>query len=142
MRALRAFVEVEFASAEGIRQRVRAFVDSGAPFSVVPYTFWNGRKMPWQSLGTQFLINGVAVPRALTWQGVPCQFGEAVCALTDPATGAGSRLLTLRAKFPVAPTGTSTDGHILLGCGFFVDNDLSFLMEGTAGQLRQILLVP
>src|SRR5205807_6415542 len=93
-------------------------IDSGAPFSVVPYTLWHQHRLSWQLLGTELYTPGGQLDcEALTWLGVPCSFGELKIRLVDEFRHR-SRFLRLVAKLPVQPVASHLERVALLGCNF------------------------
>jgi hypothetical protein len=48
--AWRAFAEVAFLTRNRAGVTFSCVVDPGAPFSVIPYSLWQSRKMDWQRL--------------------------------------------------------------------------------------------
>src|SRR5205807_3720349 len=70
-------VRVEWLTVSGtLRGEVR--LDTGAPFSIVPYSLWHDNDLSWQILGQRLLnLGGAPLPGTLNWQGIPCVFGEA-----------------------------------------------------------------
>jgi hypothetical protein len=79
-------VRLEWLTTRGALQG-DARLDTGAPFSILPYTLWHDQYLPWQVLGQQLLtLGGTPLPRALTWQGIPCHFGVAQVRLVDEST--------------------------------------------------------
>ena len=71
-------------------------LDTGAPFSVVPYTLWHDGALPWQPLGTEFWTQaGLQDRGALLWQGIPCQFGELQIRLVDEVNQRSRPLRTM-----------------------------------------------
>jgi hypothetical protein len=140
-RAWRPYVVLEFTDTRGSTFRRAAVVDSGAPFSVLPFTLWNDKDLAWQFLGNQFLVGNRPDIAALTWQGVPCQFGETQVRLLDDQKGVRSALLTLRAKFPIAKAPSHMEKEALAGNSFLLDNFLTQAMRGGEDWLDGVFLV-
>jgi hypothetical protein len=100
-------------------------IDTGAPFSIVPYSLWHGGNLSWQPLGTEFWTPaGVRNHTALTWLGVPCHFGELQIRLIDELNQR-SRALRLVAKLPLQPVALHLERAALLGYSFLADNALT-----------------
>jgi hypothetical protein len=75
VRAWRAFARVRFVGLNGLLVGFQAFVDPGAPFSVIPYSLWHGRRIRWTALGTHLMRAGRPATEGMLWQGVPCDLG-------------------------------------------------------------------
>lgn len=87
VRAMRAFVDVEFPTQADTTVDFDCFVDIGAPFSVIPYSLWHDRSIRWRRLGSVLTLAGTPsrpVPDALLWQGASCELGETEVYLIDP----------------------------------------------------------
>jgi hypothetical protein len=82
VRAKRGYLLCEFM---GLPILCDGFIDTAAPFSVVPYTF--SRYLPWTRLARSFTKAGAAAPAVLTWHGIPCEFGSIPLRWIHPATG-------------------------------------------------------
>jgi hypothetical protein len=65
-----------------------AFLDTAAPFSVVPYTL--SRQVPWIRLAGSLTKAGRSASSALLWQGMPCELG------TISGSSGGSVLLVAK----------------------------------------------
>jgi hypothetical protein len=117
-----------------------AFLDTGAPFSVVPYSL--GQRLPWQTLGHRLLPLPGSAPASLSWQGIPCDLGLSAVRCVDPATGTRSDPLQLLAKFPQQPGFASLEQTLILGVSLFDDNDVKVLIERVSGRLAGRLSVP
>jgi len=117
----------------GDRTRADAYdtmrLDSGAPFSIIPYSVWQQRQLPWQPLGTEFYTpQGQLDQHALTWLGVPCFFGELRIRLVDEFIQR-SRFLRLVAKLPTHAVASHLEHMALLGCNFLADNSLPMTLD-------------
>src|SRR5262249_6415693 len=65
-----------------------SIVDSGTPFSVLPFSLWQSYNLQWNLLGQQLnLQGGGPAPRVLKWQDVVCSLGVTYVHITDPRTG-------------------------------------------------------
>jgi hypothetical protein len=140
-RAWRPYVVAEFTALDGSFFRYSLIVDTGAPFSVLPFSLWHDQYLSWQALGNQFLVGGQPDIAALAWLGVPCQFGETQVRLLDERTGTRSSSLTLRAKFPVATVPYHMEKEALAGNNFVIDNYLTHCMRGGEDRLDGVYLV-
>ena len=125
LRACRGYVEVEFAAKSGNTFRRSAVVDLGAPFSVIPYSLWHDKDIPWQPLGAPVTGEETAQPSPLSWFGVPCQMGDAQVWLVDAATEIRSRLLRVRAKLPSARVSSHAEKEVILGYDFLAANAIT-----------------
>lgn len=128
-RACHLFVRMVFS--DGVqgpfKENVR--LDTGAPFSILPYTLWHGRNLVCTPLGNQFLtLGGRLVPTALTWLGVPCVLGEIKVVLIDEADQP-SRPLRLIAKLPQSVLPGHMERVALLGYNFLLDNPISLSVD-------------
>jgi hypothetical protein len=99
LRAWRAFARVRFVAQNGLLVRFPAFVDPGAPFSVIPYSLWHGRRIRWAALGTHLMRAGKPVPEGLLWQGVRCELGTTEIHLLDLDAGIRTGPHRVVAKF-------------------------------------------
>jgi hypothetical protein len=118
-------------------------LDTGAPFSIIPYSLWHGRNLSWSPLGSQFLsLGGRIDPTALTWLGVPCTFGELKVVLRDEADQP-SRPLRLIAKLPQAVLPGHMEKVAILGYNFLMDNYITLTVNPTsrttAGNLANVV---
>lgn len=137
VRAKRAYMLCEFIGPPIVCD---GFIDSAAPFSVVPYTF--SRHLPWVRIGKNLTKVGGAVTNALTWQGIPCQLGTIQFRWIHLATGVRSAPLTMRAKFPQGPSGPALERAIFLGLSLFDDNDSQLLLNRSTGTLSGHVSAP
>lgn len=87
---------------------VEVVIDTGAPFSVLPYGVWARRDVefilpPGRSLRPVIHgAPGLEAPSEMTWLGVRCTMGQARVCLVDEQ-GLRSLPFTLLAKLPVGP---------------------------------------
>ncbi|MGH7226179.1 MAG: hypothetical protein ACRELF_23435, partial [Gemmataceae bacterium] len=92
-RACRLLVEMELFDRMRGWFRQDAILDTGAPFSIVPFSLWNGRNLSWTPLGSQlFTSQGRPDPDALKWLGVSCELGVTHIALVDETNRASRSL--------------------------------------------------
>ena len=104
-------------------------VDTGAPFSVLPYRVCARRPGTRTPSGPHLrpMVGGLPGPEAadeLTWLGVRCVMGQLRTSLVDE-DGYRSRRLTLAAKLPIAPVRPPLERLIILGQHFFAFNRLT-----------------
>lgn len=126
-RGLQVDVDLLNESGRSIERKMR--IDSGAPFSIVPYSVWHQRQLSWQPLGTEFYTAGGQLEReALTWLGVSCFFGELKLRLVDEVQRR-SRVLRLVAKLAMRPVASHMENTALIGCNFLNDNSIKMTVD-------------
>jgi hypothetical protein len=135
VRASRPYVWLECFIQAGERFQWLAQVDSGAPFSVLPYTLWSENQLAWHSLGDTLFRGDQPLPGSLIWQGVACRFGEMAVRLLDPTTATRSGPLLLAGKFALAAVPSFVEREPLLGQNFWIDNSLTLTLKGIAGAM-------
>jgi hypothetical protein len=142
-RACRFVVRMEFADQTRGMFEKDVIINTGAPFSVLPYSLWHQRNLACSPLGSQFMtLSGQPDPEALKWFGVACEFGETRAALVDEASRR-SRPLRLIAELPRSVVASHLEGEIILGCNFLADNSLTLTVHPgsrtTAGSLLNVV---
>jgi hypothetical protein len=137
VRAKRAYMLYEFIGTPIVCD---GFVDSAAPFSVVPYTF--SRHLPWTRIGKSLTKVGGAVSAPLSWQGIPCELGTIQFRWIHLTKGLRSAPLKMLAKFPQRASVSALERAIVLGLSLFDDNDLQLLMNRGAGTLSAYVSAP
>ena len=142
-RACHAYAQMEFIDCVRGKFQRPVRIDTAAPFSILPFSLWNGRNLAWQPLGSQFLTTqGHPQPGALTWLGVPCRFGEVIVVLLDERQHR-TRPLRLVAKLPQGPVSRTMEGVILAGYNFLTDNSITLTLHPgsptTAGALTDVV---
>ncbi len=142
-RACRLLVDVELFDRVQGRFRPPAILDTGAPFSVFPFSFWNKRNLAWTPLGSQLLtLQGQPDPDAMNWLGIPCNLAVTSIALVDEA-GQKSRPLRVIAKFVRAPLPGRFEKDIILGYNLLLDNRLTLTVNpasrATAGKFANVV---
>jgi hypothetical protein len=143
--AWRAYAEVLFTTATGALANFSCIVDSGAPFSVVPFSLWHGYDVKWNCIGKQLSPQGGGpVAGALKWQDVDCSLGVTHVHLSDPKTGTRtSSPFLVVAKFASQPSKyTQLETFAVLGMNFLADNNLRLVLDGTGADLAGYLSVP
>ena len=117
MTASRLWVAVEFSKRDGGSVMRDCLLDSGAPMSVVPFSFQQTYDLDWQ------IVSDPSLPRA-HWFDVECDIGQIDVWLPDN-TGSMAGPFTLVAKFPRATPRALRGPHmhvpILLGLNFITD---------------------
>jgi hypothetical protein len=137
VRAKRAYLLCEFVD---LPIPCDAFLDTAAPFSIVPYTF--AQQVPWQLVATTLTRAGVASPSALLWQGIPCELETVSVRIVHPATGIRSAPFTLLAKFPKRAAPGPLERALVLGLALLDDQDVQLTMARVAGTLTGTLTTP
>jgi hypothetical protein len=118
-------------------------VDSGAPFSVLPYSLWHDRNLSWTPRGRRLIRQGGQMAKPLKWQGEDCSLGDTSLSLIDRQTNRGTGPFLLVAKFVDRRlSDAGLEMIALLGMNFLADNDLRLVLEGTGGNLVGLLSVP
>jgi hypothetical protein len=116
-------VHLQWWTGGGVLSR-SARLDTGAPFSVLPYTLWHGRNVTWQLLGHQLLDSqGQPLPSYLDWHGISCILAEVHLRLTDEANNQ-SRFLRVIAKLVTRRQSPAMEDIVLLDYNFLHDNSL------------------
>jgi hypothetical protein len=136
VRAVRPYVPVEFIDGAGNLFHWLAMLDSGAPFSVLPYTLWQEHNIIYNLLGSQLLRGNKLDATALTWQGMPCRLGEIPIRLVDQRANTRSRPLLLTAKLVLSRIPSSLEKEAIIGANFLVDNSLALSMRGIEDKLE------
>jgi hypothetical protein len=118
-------------------------IDTGAPFSILPFSLWHRYQLAWQPLGTEFYTpGGQFEPEALTWLGMPCFFGELKLRLIDEIRQR-SRSLRLVAKLAMRPVAAHMENTALIGCNFLNDNSIKMTVDPAhrtnAGNLTNVV---
>lgn len=143
--AWRAYVEIYFSTKLNAFAPFACIIDSGAPFSVIPYSFWQTYRVIWNPLGQQLAHqNGTAAPNSLRWQDVSCTLGVSNVHILDQYTGKKtSRQFIVVAKFA---DHLSQQNHInmlaILGMNFLADNGLRLELDGTGNSMAGKLIIP
>jgi hypothetical protein len=142
-RARRLVVQMELFDRVRGRFRQTGIIDTGAPFSVFPFSIWNGQNVSWIPLGSQLLNSqGRPDPEALKWLGVPCDLGEIQVVLLDEMQRR-TRSLRVIAKLPHSAVPSHLEKDILLGYNFLADNGLTLTLHPashtTAGSLTDVV---
>jgi hypothetical protein len=118
-------------------------VDSGAPFSVLPYSLWHDRNLSWTPRGRRLIRQGGQMAEPLKWQGEDCSLGDTSVSLIDARTNSQTGAFLLVAKFVDRRRSDARLEMIaVLGMNFLADNDLRLVLESVAGNLVGALSVP
>jgi len=133
--ARRVFVEPRFVTTTGMRVPYRCILDTGAPFSVLPYTLWHGRNLQWNFLGTQLSKQGNHLPEKLDWHGVPCTLAETSAHLIDSQGALLGPFLTVAKLASRRQPTTQLESMALFGMNFLADNDLQVVLKAMGGNV-------
>jgi hypothetical protein len=142
--AWRAHAETLFATSTSTLASFSCIVDTGAPFSVLPFSLWQSYSVQWNPLGQQLTCQGKPAQGTLKWQDVDCSLGATYLQLVDPRTGLkASRPFLVVAKFA---SQRSQHSHLeqtaVLGMNFLTDNNLRLELDGTGADLVGYLSIP
>ena len=144
VRAMRAFVDVEFPTQAGTTVDFDCFVDIGAPFSVIPFSLWHDRKIRWKRLGSVLTLAGTPsrpVPDALLWQGSSCELGETQVYLIDPVARIQTGPHRVMGKFVQQRLRADLEFAAILGVNFEIENNIRLVLPGAAGDATGYLSV-
>jgi hypothetical protein len=134
--AWRGYADALFLTPSGGTVPFSCIVDSGAPFSVLPYSLWHDRNLSWTSLGRRLIRQGGQVSDPLKWQGEDCSLGQTSVSLIDRRTSQQTGPFFLVAKFVDRPLPDARQEMIsVLGMNFLTDNDLRLVLDGAGGNL-------
>lgn len=109
------------------------FLDTAAPFSVVPYTF--SRHLAWNRVAQNLTKAALSQTAALTWEGIACELGTIDFRFVHLASGMRSSALLMLARFPKRPAPPALERALVLGLALFDDNDIQVLIEHGAGMV-------
>jgi hypothetical protein len=142
--AWRAYAETLFTTTTSARASFSCIVDTGAPFSVLPFSLWQSYNVQWSPLGQQLSCQGRPAHGVLKWQDVDCSLGATYVQLIDQQTGMkASRPFLVVAKFA---SQRSQHPHLelaaVLGMNFLTDNKLRLELEGTGVDLVGYFSIP
>jgi len=101
--AWRSYADALFLTPSGGTVPFSCIVDTGAPFSVLPYSLWHDRNLSWTSLGRRLIRQGGQVSDPLKWQGEDCSLGQTSVSLIDRRTSQQTGPFFLVAKFVDRP---------------------------------------
>lgn len=128
-RACRLVVQMELFNRVRGRFTQDAILDTGAAFSVFPFTVWNDNNLSWTPLGSQMLtLQGQPVSEALKWLGIPCELGAIQIALLDEMRQP-TRPLRVIAKFPRSALPARFEKDTILGYNFLMDNPITLTVN-------------
>jgi hypothetical protein len=131
--AWRAYAETLFTTSTSARASFSCIVDTGAPFSVLPFSLWQTYNVQWSPLGKQLTCQGKPAQGVLKWQDVECSLGATYVELIDLRTG----MKVSRPFLVVAKFASQRSQHprlelaAVLGMNFLTDNNLRLELEGT-----------
>jgi hypothetical protein len=142
--AWRPYAETLFTTSTSALAAFCCIVDTGAPFSVIPFSLWQSYNVQWSPLGRQLTCQGKPAYGALKWQDVDCSLGVTYLQLVDLRTGMKvSRSFLVVAKFA---NQRSQHPHLeltaVLGMNFLIDNGLRLQIDGTGVDLVGYFSIP
>ena len=142
--AWRAHAETLFTTSTSSLASFSCIVDTGAPFSVLPFSLWQSCNVQWSPLGQQLTCHGRPAQGVLKWQDVDCSLGATYVQLIDLQTGMKvSRPFLVVAKFA---SQRSQHPHLeltaVLGMNFLTDNNLRLELDGTGVDLVGYFSIP
>ncbi len=141
--AWRASADVLFLTASGGTVSYSCIVDTGAAFSVLPYSLWHDRNLSWTPRGRRLTNQGAQVSDPLKWQGEDCSLGDTSASLIDRLTNVQTGPFLLVAKFVDRPLPDPRLEMIaVLGVNFLADNELRLILDGVGGNLTGSVSVP
>jgi hypothetical protein len=134
--AWRACADALFLTPSGGTIPFSCIVDTGAPFSVLPYSLWHDRNLAWTPRGRRLTPQGGQVSDPLKWQGEDCSLGDTSVSLIDRQTSVQTGPFLLVAKFVDRPlTDARLEVIAVLGMSFLADNDLRLVLDGAGGNI-------
>lgn len=136
--ARRVYLAAQFIGRHQQRLPYPAFLDTGSPYSVVPYRLAN--QVPWKDLGGYLIFSGQR--RAVEWNGVPCRMGALEVELIDTHAMVRTGPLRLLAKVASQPAPPHLDQAVLLGMSFLIDNRIQQDLDGSGAALSGSLYIP
>jgi hypothetical protein len=118
-------------------------VDTGASFSVLPFSLWHDCNLKWRPLGTQVLRHGGKAYEPLKWRRVNCSLGDTSVYLFDGQSNLQAGPFTVVGKFVNRrQLDPNLEMIAILGMNFLTDNDLELIVNGTGGGLAAQLIAP
>jgi len=136
--AQRIYADVLLTLQSGRTRSLPFVVDTGAPFSVIPWHVWHELGVGWEFWGREFHDESGVVPNALKWDGIDCDFGGLEVAIIDARTGNRSESQILVAKFPrfdIPKSHRVSRPLPLLGMDFLHTNALRLIIDGRGSAL-------
>jgi hypothetical protein len=125
---------LQFFGRIGAPDSTEVIIDTGAPFSVVPFSLPKEQSLhpDLVPLGTHLtaLKNGKPINASapIKWQDAYCDLGQMNVVLVDEV-GRRSPLLLFVGKFPRTKTKSPLEKAILLGMDFFARNKLTLMVQ-------------
>jgi len=145
VQAWRPYARIRLPLVGGGSTDLSCIVDTGAPWSVIPYSIWHAYNVEWSFFGRQVFRQSTPDPRALTWQGVDCDLGVTEVEILDQQTGTGMGPFLVLAKFPHGNPRIlrgAAQPEAILGLDFLLANRLRLTLDGTSGLLTAEYFVP
>jgi hypothetical protein len=129
--AQRPFLSAQFLGHVGRRLPYPAFLDTGSPYSVVPYRL--AMQVPWKDIGEHLLLGSQR--RSVEWNGIPCRLGEVEVELVDTSAFVRTRALRVLAKIARQQAPSHLEQAVLLGMSFLADNRARQELDATGAGL-------
>ena len=125
LRAWRAYADVRFETVGGNQAPFPCIVDSGAPFSVIPFSLWSGRNLNYDNRGDVLypLGSSQSAPEPLEWRGIRCFVGRTYVHLVDANQSTIAGPFILEGKFAtISHPDANIEKIAVLGLNFLEDN--------------------
>lgn len=135
--AYRPYVTARFIGLRGRRIEFSTFIDSGSPYSVIPFRL--AKQVLWSDLGSELLLGTTSQP--VTWQDIPCRMGELEVELGDSALQVWTPPLRVLAKVATQRAAPALVRSAILGMNFVVDNRALFELDATGPTFSGQVLV-
>jgi hypothetical protein len=141
--ACRTSAHCDFVTQSATKVFFSCLVNTGAPFSVLPYSLWHDRNLQWTRCGSQLRRQPGRSFEPLQWQGVSCSLGETSVYIFDQGTSALAGPFAVVGKFVNSRIPDARlEMTAVLGLNFLADNRLRLTVDGITGSLTSNLVVP
>jgi hypothetical protein len=137
--ARRLFAAANFVGRRGRRIPMPSFLDTGAPYSVIPFGL--ASRIQWNDVGHQATLPG-RKSQKLEWFGVPCHMGVAQVELIDLERRIRTHPLRVLAKVLSRAAPAALEQLAVLGMSFPTDNSIRFELDSTGTRLSGVLWIP
>lgn len=141
--AWRVEAETLFTTSTGLIVPYSCVVDTGAPFSILPFSLWHDRNLEWNRCGTRLRRQGGKAYESLKWGQADCELGDTTVHLFDGQSNLQSGPFLVVGKFAnQRQPDPNLEMTALLGMNFLTDNHLRLVVDGAGGNLVSYLAVP
>lgn len=141
--AWRTFGDARFETLSGFRTPFSCIVDTGAPFTVMPFSLWHDRQLRWLPLGSSLTRQGKPDATALDWQGVPCTLGLVDLFLVDALSGVeAGPFMAVGKSAQQRHARAELETIALLGLNFLTDNAHCLRFDASGGTLTAFFSLP